>query len=50
MHNLLYSIVIFLLIFWALGFFIYNTGSVIHLLLLAAFAVVLFKVLKGEKV
>jgi len=50
MQNLLYPIVILLLIFWALGFFIYNTGSIIHLLLLAAVAVVLLKIIKGEKV
>ncbi|MGC4039263.1 MAG: lmo0937 family membrane protein [Flavobacterium sp.] len=50
MQNLLYSIVILLLIFWALGFFIYNTGNVIHLLLLAAVVVILLKIIKGEKV
>lgn len=50
MQNLLYSVAILLLIFWALGFFIYNTGAVIHLLLLAAFGIVMLKVIKGEKV
>lgn len=50
MQNLLYSIVILLLIFWGLGFFIYNTGAIIHLLLLAAVAIVLLKIIKGEKV
>lgn len=50
MHNLLYSIVILLLIFWALGFFMYNTGAIIHLLFLVAVIVVLFKIIKAEKV
>jgi uncharacterized protein (DUF58 family) len=50
MQNLLYSIVILLLIFWALGFFIYNTGAIIHILLILAVAVVLLKIIKGEKV
>ncbi|MEO5776502.1 MAG: lmo0937 family membrane protein [Flavobacterium sp.] len=50
MQHLLYSIVILLLIFWAFGFFIYNTGSAIHLLLLGAVAVILLKIIKGEKV
>ncbi len=50
MQHLLYSLVILLLIFWAFGFFIYNTGSVIHLLLIAALGVVLLKINKGEKV
>lgn len=50
MQNLLYSIVILLLIFWALGFFVYNTGSIIHVLLVAAVIVILLKIVKGEKV
>ncbi|MES2411484.1 MAG: lmo0937 family membrane protein [Bacteroidota bacterium] len=50
MQHLLYSIVILLIIFWAFGFFVYNTGSIIHLLLLAAVGVVLLKIVKGEKV
>ena len=50
MQNLLYSIVILLLIFWALGYFIYNSGAIIHLLLIAAVIVVLLKIIKGEKV
>lgn len=51
MQNLLYSaVILLLLIFWALGFFIYNVGSIIHLMLLAAVIVLLFKIIKGEKV
>lgn len=50
MQNLLYSIVILLLIFWALGFFIFNTGAIIHLLLLLAVIAILIKINKGQKV
>lgn len=50
MQNLLYSIVILLLIFWALGFFVYNTGPIIHVLLIAAVIAILLKIVKGEKV
>ena len=50
MQHFLYSIVILLLILWGLGFFIYNIGSVIHVLLIIVVIVVLLKIIKGEKV
>ncbi|MBC8006054.1 MAG: lmo0937 family membrane protein, partial [Verrucomicrobia bacterium] len=36
MGNLLYAIAVILIIIWALGFFAYNVGSVIHILLVIA--------------
>lgn len=50
MQNLLYSVALLLVILWALGYFIYNIGSVIHILLIIAFIAVLLKIIKGEKV
>ena len=50
MQNLLYSIAILLLIFWALGFFIFNTGAIIHLLLILSVVAVLIEINKREKV
>ena len=50
MQNLLYSIVLLILVFWALGFFIYNTGAAIHLLLLIDLIVVLLNIIREEKV
>ncbi|WP_445454731.1 lmo0937 family membrane protein [Flavobacterium sp. 25HG05S-40] len=50
MQNLHYSVVLIVLVFWALGFFIYNIGPIIHLLLVVAAIVTLHKIIKGEKV
>jgi hypothetical protein len=43
MSNLLYTIAIILVIFWAIGFFAYSAGSIIHILLVIA-------VIQGKKV
>ena len=50
MQNLLYTIAIVMLILWALGFFIYNTGFVIHILLLIAAIAVLLNIIKEKEV
>lgn len=43
-------LVVFLIVLWALGFFTANTmGGLIHLLLLVAVAVVLVRVIRGQK-
>jgi len=48
MNNLLYIIAIILLIVWATGFFAFNAGSIIHLLLLIAVIAVLLRIIKGS--
>ena len=50
MSNLLYTIAIILVLFWALGFFAYNAGSIIHILLVIAAIAVLFRLIQGRKV
>ena len=47
MGNLLYAIAVILIIIWALGFFAYNVGSVIHILLVIAIVAVLLRVIRG---
>lgn len=47
MKNLLYLVAVILVIGWALGFFVYSVGSVIHILLVIAVIAVLFKIIKG---
>ena len=49
MGNLLYLIAVVLIIGWALGFFVYGAGSIIHILLLIAIVAVLVRVINGEK-
>ncbi len=50
MGNLLYIIAVVLIAFWAIGFFAYSAGSIIHILLVIAAIVVLLKVIQGKKV
>jgi predicted ferric reductase len=50
MGNLLYFIAVILLIVWAIGFFAYSTGGIIHILLVIAIIAVLFRVIQGKKI
>ena len=47
MGNLLYAIAVILIIIWALGFFAYNVGGVIHVLLVIAIVAILLRVIRG---
>ncbi|MFC5684252.1 lmo0937 family membrane protein [Flavobacterium sp. MAHUQ-51] len=49
MGNILYLAAVLLVIFWALGFFIYSIGSLIHILLLIAAIAVLMRIIKGKE-
>ena len=48
MGNLLYLIAVILVIFWAIGYFGYQAGGLIHILLVIAFVAVLLKVIRGN--
>jgi Family of unknown function (DUF5670) len=50
MGNLLYTIAVIMVIFWAIGFFAYSAGGIIHILLLIAAAAVLIRVIQGRSV
>jgi hypothetical protein len=50
MGNLLYTIAIILIIFWAIGFFAYSAGAVIHILLVIAIIAILLRLIQGKKV
>jgi len=47
MRSLLYLIALLLVIFWAIGFFVYSAGALIHLLLVIALVSVLLNVIRG---
>jgi hypothetical protein len=49
MNNLLYNIAIVLIILWAIGFFAYNAGNIIHILLILAVISVLLRIIQGRK-
>ncbi|AWK05040.1 MULTISPECIES: lmo0937 family membrane protein [Flavobacterium] len=50
MSNLLYTIAVILVILWALGFFVYSFGSIIHILLVIAIIAVLLRLIKGREI
>lgn len=49
MGNILYNLAVLLIIFWAIGFLIFSFSAIIHLLLVVAFILVLFKILQDIK-
>jgi Family of unknown function (DUF5670) len=48
MGNLLYVIAVILIIAWAIGFFGYAAGGLIHLLLVIAIVMILLKFIRRE--
>ncbi len=50
MGNLLYTIAVILVIFWAIGFFAYSLGAVIHILLAIAVIAILFRLIQGKNI
>lgn len=48
MSNLLYILAIILIIGWAIGFFAYSAGAVIHILLVIAFIAIIVRVIQGR--
>jgi hypothetical protein len=48
MQNLLYLVAVILVILWALGFFVYSAGSLIHILLVIAIIAILLRLIKGK--
>lgn len=50
MENLLYIIAVILVIAWAIGFFAYSAGNLIHILLVLAIVAVLLRLIRGRSV
>jgi hypothetical protein len=48
MGNLLYLFAVIMIIGWALGFFAYHVGGLIHLLLDIALVAIILRVIKGR--
>jgi hypothetical protein len=49
MQNLLYTIAFIMVVLWALGYFVYSVGSIIHLLLLIAVIAILLRLISGRE-
>lgn len=50
MGNLLYLVAVILIIAWAIGFFAYSTGGILHILLVIALIAVILRVIQGRRV
>jgi hypothetical protein len=48
MSNLLYIIAVILIICWAIGFFAYSAGGIIHILLVIAVIAILVRIIRGR--
>jgi hypothetical protein len=50
MGNLLYLVAVILIIFWAIGYFGYAAGGLIHILLVIAVIAIILRVIQGRRV
>ncbi len=50
MKDLLYIIAVILIIGWLVGYFAFNAGGIIHILLVIAVIAVLIRIIQGRKV
>lgn len=48
MSNFLYLIAIILILFWLTGYFAYNAGGMIHILLIIAVVAILLRIIRGR--
>jgi uncharacterized protein DUF5670 len=49
MNNLLYIIAVILIVGWAVGFFAFHAGGLIHVLLVIALIAIIFRIIRGKK-
>jgi hypothetical protein len=49
MGNLLYIVAVVMLIIWAVGFFAYSAGAIIHILLVVALIAFIIRIASGNK-
>lgn len=47
---MLETIIVILLVLWALGFFAFHVGGLVHVLLVIALVVVVLRLLQGRKI
>jgi len=50
MGNLLYVLAVILLIGWAVGFFAFSAGGLIHILLVVAVIAVIIRLIQGKRI
>lgn len=50
MSNLLYLVAVILVFFWAIGFFAYSVGGIIHVLLVIAVIAIILRIIQGKSI
>ena len=50
MENLLYVLAVILIIAWAIGYFAFSVGSMIHVLLVIALIAIILRIIRGRRV
>ena len=50
MNNLHYTTAVVLVVLWAIGFFAYGVGAIIHILLIIAIIAILLRIIQGNKI
>ena len=50
MGNLLYVVAVIFIIAWAIGYFAFSVGGIIHVLLIIAIIAILFRIISGRKI
>ncbi len=50
MGSLLYFIAVILIIAWAIGFFAYNAGGIIHILLVIGVIAIVIRLIQGRRI
>ncbi|OYU93198.1 MAG: hypothetical protein CFE21_19305 [Bacteroidetes bacterium B1(2017)] len=50
MGNLLYLVAVILIILWAIGFFAYSFGAIIHVLLVIAVIAIILRIIQGKSI
>lgn len=50
MSNLLYIVAVILIFSWAIGFFAFGLGAIIHVLLVIAVISIILRVIQGNKI
>lgn len=49
MSNLLYIVAVILIIGWLVGYFAFNLGGVVHLLLVVALVMIVARLIQGKR-
>jgi hypothetical protein len=50
MNNILYTVAVILLILWAIGYFAFSAGQIIHVLLVIAIIAIILRLIQGRNV